>query len=70
MTVEPRQIRAARALLGWNQARLDRFANAPIRTTHYVESGEKPVHGYLIENALFKAGIRFIENGVTLERRA
>ncbi len=70
MSPQPRQIRAARALLGWNQSRLDRFANAPVRTTHYVESGEKAVHGYLIENALFNAGIRFVENGVVLERRA
>jgi len=70
MTVEPRQIRAARALLGWSQARLDRFAGVLDRTTHYVEAGETFRNARPIENALFNAGIRFIENGVTLERRA
>jgi hypothetical protein len=70
MTPQPRQIRAARALLGWNQARLDRFAGAPNLTTHYLESGQKRSYGVLVVNALFNAGIRFVENGVVLERRA
>jgi len=70
MNPQPRQIRAARALLGWKQATLDHYAGVASNTTHFAEAGREMPEVRLVANALFNAGIRFIEGGVVLERRA
>ena len=61
------QIRAARALLGWNQDDLAKASKVSIATIRRIESQEGPVMGYVstlmsIQTALEKAGIRFLDN--------
>jgi transcriptional regulator with XRE-family HTH domain len=61
------QIRAARALLGWNQDDLAKASKVSIATIRRIESQEGPVMGYVstlmsIQSALEKAGIRFLDN--------
>ncbi len=61
------QIRAARALLGWNQHDLAKAAKIGIATIRRIESQEGPMMGYVstlmrIQSAFEKAGIRFIDN--------
>ena len=62
------QIRAARALLGWNQANLARFAGISLATLQRIEQNEGAVRGNFstilkIQNALEEAGIRFTDDG-------
>jgi transcriptional regulator with XRE-family HTH domain len=61
------QIRAARALLGWNQAELARNARISIATIRRIEGQEGSVGGYVstlvrIQGAFEQAGIRFLDN--------
>jgi predicted transcriptional regulator len=61
------QIRAARALLGWNQGELAKNARVSIATIRRIEGQEGPVGGYVatlvrIQSAFEKAGIRFLDN--------
>lgn len=61
------QIRAARALLGWNQHDLAKAAKVSIATIRRIEAQEGPVMGYVstlmsIQSAFEKAGIRFLDN--------
>jgi predicted transcriptional regulator len=61
------QIRAARALLGWNQAELAKTAGVSIATIRRIEAQEGSVGGYVstlesVQSALEKAGVRFIDN--------
>ena len=61
------QIRAARALLGWNQAELAKNARVSIATIRRIEGQEGPVGGYVstltrIQSAFEGAGIRFLDN--------
>lgn len=72
MIVSVPQIRAARALLGWKQSVLDYQASAPWPATSYIERGEDKyaAHQPALVSALEKAGIRFVPNGVVLERSA
>jgi len=61
------QIRAARALLGWNQGDLAKAANVSIATIRRIEAKEGPVMGYVstlmsIQSAFESAGIRFLDN--------
>ena len=74
------QIRAARALLGWNQGDLATAANVSIATIRRIEAKEGPMMGYVstlmsIQSAFESAGIRFLDNepgggiGVRLSER-
>jgi len=61
------QIRAARALLGWNQNDLAKAARVNIATVRRIESKEGPVMGYVstlmrIQSAFEAAGIRFLDS--------
>ena len=64
-----RQIKAARALLGWSQAHLARFSSISEPTIARLETidgplGGRPETAEKIKLALEKAGIEFIqENG-------
>jgi predicted transcriptional regulator len=58
------QIRAARALLGWNQDDLAKAAKVSIATIRRIEGQDGPVMGYVstlmsIQSAFEKAGIIF-----------
>ena len=58
------QIRAARALLGWNQANLARFAGISLATLQRIEQNEGVVKGNFstilkIQKVLEQAGIQF-----------
>src|SRR5437588_5004524 len=71
--INPEQIRAARALLGLDQAEVARRAHVSIATLRRVENGaDKPRASIRavksIEHALQAAGADFIDNGV--RRRA
>jgi len=60
------QIRAARALLGWNQAELAKTARVSIATIRRIEAQKGPVGGYVstlvrIQTAFEQAGIRFLD---------
>ena len=62
------QIRAARALLDWNQADLAQAAKVSIATIRRMESQKGPVMGYVstvmrIQSAFEKEGIRFLDSG-------
>ena len=67
--VSIRQIKAARALLGWSQEDLASAANVSVPTIKRLEAQDGPLGGRTetgnkIEAALEKAGIDFIdENG-------
>jgi transcriptional regulator with XRE-family HTH domain len=66
MTVE--QVKAARALLGWNQDKLAEASGIALPTIKRLEAQSGPVAGYektrqAIRSALEAAGIRFIEDG-------
>jgi transcriptional regulator with XRE-family HTH domain len=75
-----RQIKAARALLGWSQDDLATRTDLKVPTIKRMESGEGPVKGvaaniWNIQKVLEDGGIRFISEkeggkrkiGVTLE---
>jgi transcriptional regulator with XRE-family HTH domain len=69
LKVSIRQIKAARALLGWSQEELARAADISIPTIKRLEAGEGPLGGRSetgdkIRKALKVAGVEFIdENG-------
>jgi transcriptional regulator with XRE-family HTH domain len=77
--VSIRQVKAARALLGWSQEQLASAANVSIPTIKRLEAHDGPLGGRTdtgdkIEAALEKAGIEFIEEngggpGVRLRKR-
>ena len=63
------QIRAARALLGWNQQRLAQEANVSIATVRRIEGRSGMVQGFVstlfsIQTALENAGVRFLDDDV------
>jgi transcriptional regulator with XRE-family HTH domain len=63
--LEPPQIRAARALLGWRQDDLSRASSVGTATIRRIENGGSPVAGYVstlmrIQAAFEKGGILFI----------
>ncbi len=73
LTTSPDQIRAARALLRLDQTEVARRARISLATLRRVESSaDKPRASTLavtaIQQALEKAGVEFIENGVRLRR--
>jgi transcriptional regulator with XRE-family HTH domain len=62
------QIRAARALLGWSQANLAKFAGISLATLQRIEQNEGVVKGNFstvlkIQKAFEEAGIRFTDDG-------
>jgi len=64
------QIRAARGLLNWRQDELARRAKVATATIQRIEKSNGPVMGYVstqvkIQQALERAGIRFIEADAT-----
>ena len=61
-----RQLRAARALLGWEQAELSVAAQLSVQTVKRMESSQGPVRGnartiYAVQRALESAGVQFID---------
>ncbi|MGH9550923.1 MAG: helix-turn-helix domain-containing protein [Terriglobales bacterium] len=77
----PPQIRAARALLGWNQVELAEAASVGVATLRRIEGAGTQLRGsvevaWKIEVALEKAGVEFIPAddqkglGVRLKGRA
>jgi transcriptional regulator with XRE-family HTH domain len=63
--LEPAQIRAARALLGWRQEDLSKASGVGTATIQRIEKSDGPITGYVstvmrIEAAFEKAGILFI----------
>jgi hypothetical protein len=68
MTVE--QVKAARALLGWNQDRLATAAGIALPTIKRLEAMTGPLSGYektrtAIRAALEAGGVEFLEDGAT-----
>lgn len=64
--ITPRQIRAARALLGWSQAELSERTSVARPTLNRIENGLSDPHASTlrrIEEALLEAGIEPIDAG-------
>ena len=64
--LEPAQIRAARALLGWRQEDLSKAAEVGTATIQRIEKSDHPVTGYVstlvrIQAAFEQAGILFLD---------
>jgi transcriptional regulator with XRE-family HTH domain len=80
LKVSIRQIKAARALLGWSQEEMAAVANVSIPTIKRLEAVDGPMGGRSetgdkIRKALQSAGIEFIEEngggpGVRLRKRS
>jgi transcriptional regulator with XRE-family HTH domain len=69
--IEPAQIRAARALLGWRQGDLSRASGVGVATIHRVEKVSSGSTGYVstlsrIQAALEAAGVLFIDDDGSL----
>jgi transcriptional regulator with XRE-family HTH domain len=65
--IEPAQIRAARALLGWRQEDLSRASGVGTATIYRIEKAESRTTGYVstlsrIQASLEAAGIHFIDD--------
>jgi len=75
--VNGRQLRAARVLLGWDQARLAKSAHVAIGTVRRMESfdgiiGSQTATLLKVQSALEKGGIEFLDDdrpGVRLKER-
>jgi transcriptional regulator with XRE-family HTH domain len=73
-----RQLRAARALLGWDQPRLSKAAKVAIGTIRRMESFEGAIQSHTgtllrVQIALEKGGIEFLNDdrpGVRLKERS
>jgi transcriptional regulator with XRE-family HTH domain len=68
--LEPAQIRAARALLGWRQEDLSRASGVGTATIHRIEKSNQPITGYVstimrIQAAFEDAGVLFIDGDET-----
>jgi transcriptional regulator with XRE-family HTH domain len=71
--ITPEQLRAARALLGMDQAELARRAQVSVTTVRRMESEDPPIRvaGSTVDEicrVLETAGIEFIDNGVRRRR--
>jgi transcriptional regulator with XRE-family HTH domain len=65
--IEPAQIRAARALLGWRQGDLSKASGVGVATIHRIENASTGRTGYVstisrIRAAFESAGILFIDD--------
>ena len=65
--LEPAQVRAARALLGWRQEDLSKASGVGTATIQRVEKSDSPVTGYVstlvrIQAAFEDAGVLFIDD--------
>ena len=68
--LEPAQIRAARALLGWRQEDLSKASGVGTATIHRIEKSNGPITGYVstivrIQAAFEQAGVLFIDDDET-----
>jgi transcriptional regulator with XRE-family HTH domain len=68
--LEPAQIRAARALLGWRQADLSKASDVGTATIQRIEKGDSLNSGYVstlvrIQAAFEDAGVLFIDDDET-----
>jgi transcriptional regulator with XRE-family HTH domain len=68
--LEPAQIRAARALLGWRQEDLSKASGVGTATIHRIEKSGPPTAGYVstlvrIQAAFEQAGVLFIDDDET-----
>jgi len=68
--LEPAQIRAARALLGWRQEDLSKASGVGTATIHRIEKSNGPITGYVstivrIQAAFEQAGVLFIDHDET-----
>jgi transcriptional regulator with XRE-family HTH domain len=68
--IEPAQIRAARALLGWRQEDLSMESRVGIATIRRIENTDKDARGHVstyarIQTALEAAGVLFIDDDGT-----
>jgi predicted transcriptional regulator len=68
--LEPAQIRAARALLGWRQEDLSKAASVGTATIRRIEKSDAPIAGYVstivrIQSAFEDAGVLFIDGDDT-----
>ncbi|MFG1464827.1 helix-turn-helix transcriptional regulator [Xanthobacter sp. DSM 24535] len=69
----PKQIKAARALLGWSKGDLERACGVASLTIKGIENGtiiDQPDTAARVRAALDSAGIEFIESGVRLRPTA
>ena len=65
--LEPAQIRAARALLGWRQEDLSKASGVGTATIQRIEKSNRPMTGYVstvvrIQAAFENAGVMFLDN--------
>jgi transcriptional regulator with XRE-family HTH domain len=65
--IEPAQIRAARALLGWRQGDLSTASGVGVATIHRIEKAGSSTTGYVstlsrIQTAFESAGVLFIDD--------
>jgi transcriptional regulator with XRE-family HTH domain len=70
LMLEPSQIRAARALLGWRQEDLSKAAGVGTATIQRIEKSQHPITGYVstlvrLRAAFEHAGILFTEEDET-----
>ncbi len=68
--LEPAQIRAARALLGWRQEDLSKASGVGTATIQRIEKSDRPITGYVstivrIQAAFEDAGVLFIDDDET-----
>jgi transcriptional regulator with XRE-family HTH domain len=68
--LEPAQIRAARALLGWRQEDLSKASGVGTATIQRIEKSDRPIKGYVstivrIQEAFEDAGVLFIDDDET-----
>jgi transcriptional regulator with XRE-family HTH domain len=68
--LEPAQIRAARALLGWRQEDLSKASGVGTATIQRIEKSNRSITGYVstlvrIQAALEDAGVLFIDGDET-----
>jgi transcriptional regulator with XRE-family HTH domain len=62
------QIKAARALLGWDQAKLADQSEISLPTIRRIESQSGPIKAhtrsiYALESVLIRAGVEFLNDG-------
>lgn len=65
--LEPAQIRAARALLGWRQEDLSKASGVGTATIQRIEKSDRQIAGYVstlvrIQKAFQEAGVLFIDD--------